>query len=190
MDTLFDSICGGELDLRWTLLGDHVEMMAPSPVLNARFPDSRFSNGRNVDIGPTPTATGASARRSYLSASGTVFMIVRNGCSGPIHANLRQDVSAQLDVPISDLFALADIMIIVLMILAASGFVFAAILLCQVWCLRFIVLNSSASTSSEICHQCRHLETLFMRVKQGRRKMMMLTHGQKESTVRLHLWVT
>eukprot|EP00892_Ulva_mutabilis_P001925 jgi/Ulvmu1/11733/UM008_0146.1 len=131
VDMLFDSICGGELDLRWTLLGDHVEMMAPSPVLNARSPGSRINTERNVNIGPTPTANGAAARRNNLAASGTVFMIVRNGCGGPINAHLRQDVSAQLDVPLSDLFAVADIMIIVLMILAASGFVFAAILLCQ-----------------------------------------------------------
>lgn len=132
VDTLFDSICGGELDLRWTLLGDHVELMAPSPVLNARFPGSQFGSDRNVDIGPTPTATGTAARRNYLSASGTVFMIVRNGCGGPVHANLRQEVSAQLDVPLSDLFVLADVMLVVLMIMAAAGFVFAAILLCQV----------------------------------------------------------
>lgn len=59
-------------------------------------------------------------------------MIVRNGCGGPIHANLRQEVSAQLDVPLSDLFVLADVMLVVLMIMAAAGFVFAAILLCQV----------------------------------------------------------
>lgn len=154
VDTLFDSICGGELDLRWTLLGDHVEMMAPSPVLHARLPASQFGSGRNVDIGPTPTATGTAARRNHLSASGTVFMITRNGCGGPVHANLRQEVSAQLDVPLSDLFALADVMLVVLMIMAAAGFVFAAILLCQV-CSNYLFSDIVIAIAAGWTKQCR-----------------------------------
>lgn len=132
MDQLFENICGGDIDLRWTLLGDHVEKIAPSKILNAETFDYRRRLTPNLELGPTETANAAVAQRKQLEASGTVFMVVRNGCSGPATLEIRQSLMARVELSLAHTFDILDAVIVSLVIGASAMFVYSAMLLCQV----------------------------------------------------------
>jgi hypothetical protein len=131
VDSLFENICAGSLDLRGKLMGDHVELMAPSPANRAACaagdPVACFT------LGPSPTASAGAASRRTVEASGTVFLITRNACSNPVSVHVEQTLTAQLRLPLVDLFALVDTMVVSLAVAAVCGLLCVAMLLCQVW---------------------------------------------------------
>jgi hypothetical protein len=133
VDTLFDSICAGNLDLSTTLLSDHIEQVAPSLANNpgASTP-SPLSDPSNLEFGPTPTAHGITATRKTLEASGTVFMIVRNGCDGVVRVRVRQSLMARVAMSLHNTFEILDAMMVVLVLAATAVFVYTAMLLCKV----------------------------------------------------------
>lgn len=133
VDALFESICGGHVDLRWTLLGDHVERISPSKALNpvaAKHQQSLASP--NLELGPTDTASAAVAARKRLEASGTTFMVVRNGCSGAVTLEIKQSLMARVELSLANTFDILDAIIVALVIGASAMFVYSAMLLCQV----------------------------------------------------------
>lgn len=133
VDVLFDRICGGQVDLRWTLLGDHVERIAPRRTVNPMPVNVKQGlPSTSLLLGPTNTASQAVAARKRLDASGTVFMVVRNGCSGPVTLEVKQSLMARVDVSLANTFDLLDAIIVVLVIGASAMFVYSAVLLCQV----------------------------------------------------------
>lgn len=132
VDVLFDKICGGQVDLRWTLLGDHVERIAPRRTVSPMAVNVKQSlPSTSLLLGPTDTASQAVAARKRLDASGTVFMVVRNGCSGPVTIEVKQSLMARVDVSLANTFDLLDAVIVVLVIGASAMFVYSAVLLCQ-----------------------------------------------------------
>ena len=133
VDVLFDKICEGQVDLRWTLLGDHVERIAPRRTANPTAVNRRNNvASSSLLLGPTDTASQAVAARKRLDASGTVFMVVRNGCSGPVTLEVKQSLMARVDLSLANTFDLLDAIIVVLVIGASAMFVYSAVLLFQV----------------------------------------------------------
>lgn len=132
VDALFERICGGHVDLRWTLLGDHVERIAPSTALNPTLASHvQRLESVNLELGPTDTASAAVAARKRLEASGTVFMVVRNGCSGPATLEVRQSLMARVELSLAHTFDVLDALIVALVIGASALFVYSAMLLCE-----------------------------------------------------------